>query len=140
VVQAAIASLHADAPRDWTQIAALYEELSRLTRSPVVALNRAIALAEARAPDDGLALLDGLEPELDHYHYFHAARGELLRRLGRSDVARAAYERALSLAYDEAERRLLARRLDELGASTSAISRPPQHDPRSRSRTSGKET
>jgi RNA polymerase sigma-70 factor (ECF subfamily) len=115
VVQAAIASLHADEPRDWPQIAALFDELSRLTRSPVVELNRAVAVAEAHGHEEGLALLERLD--LDEYHYFHAARGELLRRAGRSDVARAAFERALSLASDDAERRLLRRRLDELRAS-----------------------
>jgi RNA polymerase sigma-70 factor (ECF subfamily) len=114
VVQAAIASLHADDVRDWPQIAALYGELSRLTDSPVVELNRAVAVAEADGPEAGLRIVDGLA--LDDYRYLHATRGELLRRLGRTDEARAAYRRALALAHDEAERRLLARRLAELGA------------------------
>ncbi len=77
VVQAAIASLHADEPRDWPQIAALYGELSRLTGSPVVELNRAVAVAEAEGAEAGLAIVDGLA--LDDYRYLHATRGELLR-------------------------------------------------------------
>ena len=112
VLQAAIASLHADEPHDWPQIAALYGELSRLTGSPVVELNRAVAVAEAEGPEAGLAIADGLE--LDEYHYLHSTRGELLRRLGRTDEARDAYRRALALVHDEAERRLLERRLAEL--------------------------
>jgi RNA polymerase sigma-70 factor (ECF subfamily) len=114
VVQAAIASLHADEPLDWPQIAALYGELARLTGSPVVELNRAIAVAEEQGPEAGLAIADGLA--LDDYHYLHATRGELLRRLGRTGEARDAYHRALALAGDDAERRLLVRRLTELGA------------------------
>jgi RNA polymerase sigma-70 factor (ECF subfamily) len=112
VVQAAIASLHADEPRDWVQIAALYGELVRLTGSPVVELNRAAAVAEAEGAEAGLALIDGLE--LDSYRYLHSTRAELLRRLGRSDEARAAYGRALELAQADYERRFLERRLAEL--------------------------
>jgi RNA polymerase sigma-70 factor (ECF subfamily) len=112
VVQAAIASLHADEPRDWPQIAALYEELSRLTGSPVVELSRAVAVAEAEGPEVGLAILEGLD--LDDYHYAHATRGELLRRLGQTDAARAAYHQALELVHDDAERRLIARRLADI--------------------------
>jgi RNA polymerase sigma-70 factor (ECF subfamily) len=112
VVQAAIASLHADEPRDWSEIAALYGELSRLTGSPVVELNRAVAVAERDGPAAGLAIVDGLP--LGDYRYLHATRGELLRRLGRADEARSAYERALALTHDAAERRLLERRLAEL--------------------------
>jgi RNA polymerase sigma-70 factor, ECF subfamily len=108
VVQAAIASLHADEPRDWPQIAALYGELSRLTGSPVVELSRAVAVAEVEGPEAGLAIADALD--LGDYHYLHAARGELLGRLGRVDEARAAYERALALVHDDAERRLLERK------------------------------
>jgi RNA polymerase sigma-70 factor (ECF subfamily) len=113
VLQAAIASLHADEPRDWTQIAALYGELARLTDSPVVELTRAVAVAEADGPAAGLAIVDGLA--LDDYHYLHATRGELLRRLGRTDEARSAYGRALALVHDEAERRLLERRRADVG-------------------------
>jgi RNA polymerase sigma-70 factor (ECF subfamily) len=115
VVQAAIASLHADEPRDWSQIAALYGELSRLTSSPVVELSRAVAVAEEEGPEAGLAIVDELA--LDEYHYLHATRGELLRRLGRSAEAEAAYRRALELAHDDAERRVLERRLAELATA-----------------------
>jgi RNA polymerase sigma-70 factor (ECF subfamily) len=109
VVQAAIASLHADEPRDLAQIAALYGELARLTGSPVVELSRAVAIAEAEGPEAGLAIVDRLA--LDDYRYLHATRGELLHRLGRTEESRAAYRRALALAHDDAERRLLERRL-----------------------------
>ena len=109
VIQAAIASLHADEPRDWPQIAALYGELARLTDSPVVELSRAVAVAEEEGPEAGLAIVDRLD--LDEYRYLHATRGELLRRLGRIDEARDAYTRARDLAHDDAERRLLERRL-----------------------------
>jgi RNA polymerase sigma-70 factor (ECF subfamily) len=112
VVQAAIASLHTEDPRDWHEIAALYLELSRLTGSTVVELNRAVAVAEDEGPEAGLAIVDGLP--LDRYHYLHATRGELLRRLGRTDEARAAYARAVELVHDDAERRLLERQLAEL--------------------------
>ncbi len=110
---AAIASLHADEPRDWEEIAALYGELARRTGSPVVELTRAVAVAETQGPEAGLAIVDGLE--LGDYRYLHATRGELLRRLGRTDDAREAYRRALALVQDDAERRLLERRLAELG-------------------------
>ena len=112
VVQAAIAALHAEEHRDWLEIAALYGELARLTGSPVVELNRAIAIAEAQGPEAGLAIIDRLE--LDEFRYTHSTRGELLRRLGRSDEARDAYRRALALVHDEAERRFVERRLAEL--------------------------
>jgi RNA polymerase sigma-70 factor (ECF subfamily) len=114
VIQAAIASLHAEEPRDWPQIAALYGELSRITDSPVVELNRAVALAEAEGPCAGLEVMERLA--LEDYHYLHAARAELLRRLGRSAEARDAYRRALALVHDEPERRLLERRLAEVAA------------------------
>ncbi len=112
VVQAAIASLHAEEPRDWPQIAALYGELARMTGSPVVELNRAVAVAEAEGPEAGLALVERLS--LPDYRYLHSARGELLRRLGRADEARDAYRRALDLTHDDAERRLLERLLAEI--------------------------
>jgi RNA polymerase sigma-70 factor (ECF subfamily) len=112
VLQAAIASLHADEPRDWPQIAALYGELTRVTDSPVVELSRAVAVAEADGPTAALEIVEGLD--LDEYRYLHATRGELLRRLGRTDEARQAYGRALALTHDDAERRLLERRLAEL--------------------------
>ena len=112
VVQAAIASLHAEEQRDWPQIAALYGELATLTNSPVVQLNRAVAIAEADGPEAGLELLQTLE--LDDYRYLHSARAEMLRRLGRADEARAAYGRALELVHDDAERRLFERRRAEV--------------------------
>jgi RNA polymerase sigma-70 factor (ECF subfamily) len=112
VLQAAIAALHTDEPQDWPQIAALYGELARLTGSPVVELNRAVAIAEAGEVEAALALVERLE--LDRYHYLHAARAELLRRLDRVEDARSAYEHALELVHSEAERRLLERRLAEL--------------------------
>jgi RNA polymerase sigma-70 factor (ECF subfamily) len=112
VIQAAIASLHAEQPRDWEQIAALYGELARLTDSVVVELNRAIAIAEASGAAAGLELIDRLA--LDDFQYLHSARAELLRRLGRIDEAREAYDRALALVADDAERRLLERRRAEL--------------------------
>jgi RNA polymerase sigma-70 factor, ECF subfamily len=114
VLQAAIAALHADEPRDWPQIAALYGELARLTDSPVVELTRAVAVAEAQGPEAGLEIADRLA--LEDYRYLHSTRGELLRRLGRNEEAREAYRRALALAHDDAERRLLERRVAELDA------------------------
>jgi RNA polymerase sigma-70 factor, ECF subfamily len=114
VVQAAIASLHVEEPRDWCEIAGLYGELVRLTGSPVVELNRAIAVAEVEGAEAGLALVDRLD--LDGYQYFHSTRADLLRRLGRADEARTEYERALELAHTEPERRFLQRRLAEVGA------------------------
>jgi RNA polymerase sigma-70 factor (ECF subfamily) len=113
VVQAAIASLHADEPRDWPQIAALYGELARLTDSPVVELSRAVAVAEEQGPEAGLEIIDRLA--LEDYRYLHSTRGELLRRVGRTADAQDAYRRALALVHDDAERRLLERRLAELG-------------------------
>ena len=112
VVQAAIAALHTEPEVDWPQIAALYGELGRRTGSPVVELNRAVAVAETDGPEAGLALLDGLE--LDGYRYLHSSRADLLRRLGRTEEARTEYRRALELADEEHERRFLERRLQEL--------------------------
>ena len=114
VVQAALAALHSDDPPDWPQIAALYGELARLTDSPVVELNRAVAVAETGEVEAALELLEGLE--LDRYHYLHATRAELLRRLDRTEDARAAYDRALDLVHSDAERRFLERRRAELRA------------------------
>jgi RNA polymerase sigma-70 factor (ECF subfamily) len=111
VVQAAIASLHADEPRDWPQIAALYSELARLTDSPIVELNRAVAVAETDGPEAGLEVIERLG--LDSYPYLHSTRADFLRRLGRTAEARAAYERALELAHSKPDRRFLARRLAE---------------------------
>jgi len=120
VVQAAIASLHAEEPTDWPQIAALYGELARLTGSPVVELNRAVAVAETDGPEAGLEIVDRLA--LEDYRYLHSTRGELLRRLGRAEEAGDAYRRALALAGDDAERRLLERRLAALSGA------PPRPD------------
>jgi RNA polymerase sigma-70 factor, ECF subfamily len=111
LVQAAIADLHLQEPRDWPQIAALYETLARQTRSPIVEMNRAIAVAEIDGPEAGLAILDGLD--LHHYRYFHSTRAELLRRAGRDGEAHHAYRRALDLAQTEPEQRFLADRLAE---------------------------
>jgi RNA polymerase sigma-70 factor, ECF subfamily len=118
VVQAAIASLHAEERPDWREIAALYAELARLTDSPVVELNRAVAVAEVDGPEAGLAIVDRLG--LEDYRYLHATRGELLRRLGRAEEASEAYRRALALVSGDAERRLLERRLAEVGAGGPA--------------------
>jgi predicted RNA polymerase sigma factor len=122
VVQAAIASLQAEPEIDWSQVAALYARLSELTGSPVVELNRAVAVAEAGDPGAALGIVDGLE--LDEYRYLHSTRAELLRRLGRPAEAAAAYERALALTTAAPERRFLERRLDELRPGSPAPRRP----------------
>jgi RNA polymerase sigma-70 factor, ECF subfamily len=114
VLQAAIAALHVEDPPDWPQIAALYGELAVATGSSVVELNRAAALAEAGDVGSALALVDRLDPDLDRYHYLHATRAELLRRLDRREEARTAYGRALELVHSDAERRFLEQRLVEL--------------------------
>ncbi|HEY0517628.1 MAG TPA: DUF6596 domain-containing protein [Solirubrobacteraceae bacterium] len=113
VLQAAIADLHTAEQSDWPSIAALYGQLAELTGSPVVQLNRAVALAESEGPEAGLAAIEGLE--LDRYHYLHSTRAELLRRLGRREQARESYVRALELVRADPERRFLRRRLAELG-------------------------
>jgi RNA polymerase sigma-70 factor (ECF subfamily) len=110
VLQAAIASLHLDDPQDWPELAVLYGELARLTRSPVAELSEAAALAEAGDVEGGLAIVERLAPELDQYHYLHATRAELMRRSDRNDEARAAYDRALELVHSDAERRFLEER------------------------------
>ena len=112
VIQAAIASLQAEEQLDWPQIAVLYGTLAERTGSPVVRLNRAVAVAEADGPAAALALVEELD--LPGYQYWHSTRAELLRRLGRRDEARAAYQRALDLARTAAERRFLAQRLAEV--------------------------
>jgi RNA polymerase sigma-70 factor (ECF subfamily) len=120
-IQAAIAAVHASAPNaaatDWAQIVALYDLLARAEPSPVVELNRAVAVAMRDGPAAGLALIDAILARgvLENYHLLHAARADLCRRLGRTTEARAAYERALSLTEQEPERRFLERRLAELG-------------------------
>jgi RNA polymerase sigma-70 factor, ECF subfamily len=118
VLQAAIASLHIEIPTDWAKIAALYSELGRLTDSPVVELNRAIAVAETEGPEAGLRIVDQLG--LDDFRYLHSTRAELLRRLGRTDEALDGYRRARELTDDGAERRFLERRLSELAGATGS--------------------
>ena len=117
-LQAAIAALHARAPRpedtDWPQIAALYAALHAVTPSPVIALNRGVAVAMADGPAAGLRVVDPLADDLDGYHLFHAARADLLRRSGDRAAAVDAYERALALATGPTEQRYLRRRLEEL--------------------------
>jgi len=119
-LQAAIAGVHAEASSaaatDWNEIVGLYDALAQLDRSPVIALNRAVAIAMRDGPAAGLALIDGIlaRGELSDYHLAHSARAELCRRLGRRDDARGAYERALALTRQEPERRFLERRLREL--------------------------
>jgi len=120
-LQAAIASAHADAPKaaatNWVRIAGLYDLLVRLEPSPIVELNRAVAVAMRDGPDEGLALIDGIlaRGDLADYHLAHAARADLCRRGGRAAEARASYERALTQARQEPERRFLERRLADLG-------------------------
>ena len=119
-VQAAIAAVHASAPSaaatDWRQIAALYDALLAISPSPVVELNRAVAVAMRDGPAAGLALIDAIldRSDLGAYHLAHAARADLLRRLGRREESRRAYERALALAQQEPERRFLRMRLAQL--------------------------
>ncbi|MCC2671330.1 MAG: putative polymerase ECF-type sigma factor containing repeat [Armatimonadetes bacterium] len=120
-VQAAIGAVHAQAPHaaatDWAQIVALYDVLVQMVPSPVVDLNRAVAVAMRDGPEAGLALVDGLfaRDELGEYYLAHSVRADLCRRLGRSAEARAAYQRALALTRQEPEQRFLERRLSELG-------------------------
>jgi RNA polymerase sigma-70 factor (ECF subfamily) len=116
-ILAAVNAVHTSArdtrDTDWSQVVALYDQLVRIDPSPVVALNRAVALAELDGPQVALSLVDRLD--LDGYHAYHATRAELLRRLGRSAQARAAYERAIALAGNTAEVAYLTRRRDQLG-------------------------
>jgi RNA polymerase sigma-70 factor (ECF subfamily) len=122
-IQAAIAALHAEARRsedtDWPRIVALYDELAATTPSAVVELNRAAAIAMSGDVERGLAAIDGLAAGLDGYYLLHAARADLLRRLGRASEAVVAYERALALAMNDVERRYLGRRLAEVSGSRS---------------------
>jgi RNA polymerase sigma-70 factor (ECF subfamily) len=115
-ILAAISAVHTDAPdvrdTDWSQVVALYDQLARLDPSPIVRLNRAIAVAELDGPEVALAEVNGLP--LDGYHAFHATRADLLRRLGRSEESRAAYDRAIALAGNTAETAYLIRRRDQL--------------------------
>ena len=113
-LQAAIAAVHAEERSDWAAIAGLYAQLARLAPSPIVELNRAVAVAMASNLDEGLDLIAQIEG-LDDYHLLHAARADLLRRLGRRDEAQGAYRRALALAPNRVERAYLERRLSEVG-------------------------
>jgi RNA polymerase sigma-70 factor (ECF subfamily) len=119
-LQAAIAAVHAQAPSaaatDWAQIVGLYDVLARMEASPVVELNRAVAVAMRDGPLAGLELIDAIlaRGDLANYHLAHSARADLCRRLGRTAEARASYERALALTRQEPERRFLERRLTEL--------------------------
>jgi RNA polymerase sigma-70 factor (ECF subfamily) len=115
-LQAAIASLHFEEEIDWVEIEALYRKLGEIAPSPVVELNRAVAVAMADGPERGLDVIDQIE-ELDHYRHLHSARADLLRKLGRSEEAAAAYGRALELAVQPAERAFLERRLAEVRSS-----------------------
>ncbi|MCU1354519.1 MAG: polymerase subunit sigma-24, partial [Acidimicrobiales bacterium] len=119
-IQAAIAAVHSDAvaatDTEWGQIVALYDQLLAASPSPVVALNRAVAVAELDGPGPALALLDGLGSDLDQYHLFHAARADALERLGRGEEARGAYDAALAIATNGAERDLLRRARDAVGS------------------------
>lgn len=117
-LQAAIAALHCQASRaeetDWAQIARLYELLERLQPSPIVTLNRAVAIAMADSPQTAFDLIDGLAPALDNYHLFHATRADFLRRIGAFEEAIQSYTRALDLVTNDSERRFLQRRLHEV--------------------------
>jgi RNA polymerase sigma-70 factor (ECF subfamily) len=122
-VQAAIAALHARAPRpedtDWPQIATLYRGLKAMWPTPVIELNRAVAVAMADGPDAGLALMEPLGGELDRYHLFHAAKADLLRRSGRTGEAEVAYRRAIALVTNPVEHKYLMDRLSGLGQETA---------------------
>jgi RNA polymerase sigma-70 factor, ECF subfamily len=116
---AAINAVHTSARdvhgTDWSQIVALYDQLVRLDPSPVIALNRAVAIAELDGPDVALAIVDGLDDKLAGYHAYHATRADLLRRLGRSQESRAAYDKAIALTGNSAEAAYLTRRRNQLG-------------------------
>ncbi|WUV29303.1 RNA polymerase sigma factor [Kribbella sp. NBC_01484] len=118
-ILAAINAVHTSArdirDTDWSQIVALYDQLVRLDPTPIVALNRAIAVAELDGPDVALAAVDSLEDKLAGYHAYHATRADLLRRLGRSQQSRSAYDKAIELAGNTAETAYLTRRRDQLG-------------------------
>ena len=118
-ILAAINAVHTSAPdardTDWSQVVALYDQLVRLDPSPIIALNRAVAVAELDGPEVALAAVDRLEDTLAGYHAYHATRADLLRRLGRSQLSRAAYDSAIELAGNTAETAYLTRRRDQLG-------------------------
>ena len=125
-LQAAIQAVHCEADSfeatDWPQIVALYDHLFSVMPTPVVALNRAIAIGEIEGPGAALTALDEIGPDLDNYHLMHAARGTTLRRLGQRDAAKAAFERAAYLAATEADRRFLAQQIEELAEDGAPLS------------------
>ena len=125
-IQAAINAVHSDAPNaadtDWRQIVRLYDQLMAVAPTPVVAMNRAIAVTEVEGPGPALAILDGLA--LDGYHLYHAARADVLERLGRTDEAAVAYDDALARTTNAAERRLLEQRRAALARTSGSV--PPR--------------
>ncbi|HYT81738.1 MAG TPA: sigma-70 family RNA polymerase sigma factor [Actinomycetota bacterium] len=124
-LQAAIQAVHCEADSfestDWPQIVALYDHLFSVMPTAVVALNRSIAIAEIEGPDAALARLDAIAPDLENYHLLHAARGTMLRRLGRREAAQAAFERAADLAATEVDRRFLAQQIEELASLSPTV-------------------
>jgi RNA polymerase sigma-70 factor, ECF subfamily len=128
-LQAGIQAVHCAAgsfdATDWPQIVALYDHLFAVMPTTVVALNRAIAIAEVEGPAEALAKIDEIAPVLDNYHLMHAARGTMLRRLGQRDAARAAFERAAHLAPTEADRRFLRQQIEGLTGDRASMQRPP---------------
>ncbi len=132
-LQAAIQAVHCDAgsfeATDWLQIVALYDHLLSVMPTPVVALNRAIAIGEIQGPGAALTALDAIGRDLDNYHLMHAARGTMLRRLGQLDAAKAAFERAAHLAATETDRRFLAQQIGELAEDGGLMQHPPGGSP-----------
>jgi RNA polymerase sigma-70 factor (ECF subfamily) len=128
-LQAAIQAMHSDADSfeatNWPQIVVLYDRLYSVMPTPVVALNRAIAVAEVEGPNAALMTLNAIAPDLDSYHLLHAARGTMLRRLGQRDAAQAAFERSAHLAAMEADRRFLAQQIEELADDGALMEHPP---------------
>jgi RNA polymerase sigma-70 factor (ECF subfamily) len=128
-LQAAIQAVHGAADSidatDWPQIVTIYNQLISVMPTPVVALNRAIAVAEVEGPGPALVMIDAIAPDLENYHLMHAARGTILRRLGRREDARAAFERAADLAVTEADRRFLAKQIEVLAQDEAQLSGAP---------------
>ena len=128
-LQAAIQAVHGAADSfdatDWPQIVALYNQLFSVMPTPVIALNRAIAVAEIEGPGPALVMIDAIAPDLENYHLMHAARGTILRRLGRREDARAAFERAADLAVTEADRRFLAKQIEVLAVDEAQLQGAP---------------
>jgi RNA polymerase sigma-70 factor, ECF subfamily len=140
-LQAAIQAVHCAADSfqatDWPQIVTLYDHLFAVMPTPVVALNRAIAIAEVEGPGAALTMLDTIAADLDNYHLLHAARGTMLRRLGQPAAARAAFERAAHLAATETDRRFLTQQIEEL-AEDAALTQPPGESTGSTKKTSAR--